>query len=83
MKEMDLYNQWKSMNLEDQDLVHELAEIEGDQEAIKDRFWHYIGAVCLLVFIYVWFKGSYMKNYRKILKAEIFNIHHKWMCLSL
>ncbi len=48
-------------------------------EAIKDRFWHYIGAVCLLVFIYVWFKGSYMKNYRKILKAEIFNIHHKWL----
>lgn len=39
MKEMDLYNQWKSMNLEDQDLVHELAEIEGDQEAIKDRFY--------------------------------------------
>lgn len=39
MTEMELYTQWKQQQLEDEDLTRELAQIEGDSEAIKDRFY--------------------------------------------
>lgn len=39
MTEMELYTQWKQQQLEDEDLTRELAQIEGDGEAIKDRFY--------------------------------------------
>lgn len=39
MSEMKLYQRWMSVELEDQDLKEELAAIQGDMEAIKDRFY--------------------------------------------
>lgn len=33
------WNMWKNHNLEDSDLVHELKEIENDEEGIIDRFY--------------------------------------------
>lgn len=39
MEEMQIYNLWTKFNLEDNDLKEELAAINGDVEAIKDRFY--------------------------------------------
>ena len=39
MTEMELYKLWCDNATEDEDLVRELKEIAGDEEAIKDRFY--------------------------------------------
>ncbi len=39
MRELELYKLWCENATEDPDLVAELAAIEGDEEAIKDRFY--------------------------------------------
>ncbi len=39
MSEMKLYKQWQAVQLEDADLIEELAAINGDVESIKDRFY--------------------------------------------
>ena len=39
MTEMELYKLWCEKAVEDEDLVKELKAIEGDEEAIKDRFY--------------------------------------------
>lgn len=39
MGELELYAKWKSIELEDLDLSQELAEIQDDENAIKDRFY--------------------------------------------
>ncbi len=39
MTEMELYKLWCQNATEDEDLVRELKEIAGDEEAIKDRFY--------------------------------------------
>ena len=39
MLEMDAYRLWSKMQLDDPDLTAELAAIDGDTEAIKDRFY--------------------------------------------
>ncbi len=39
MREQDLYTLWKEKAVEDPDLVAELRSIEGDEVAIKDRFY--------------------------------------------
>ena len=39
MSEYKLYQHWLAQNLEDRDLAEELAAINGDDEAIKDRFY--------------------------------------------
>ncbi len=39
MTEQELYLRWKECATEDADLQKELAEIEGDEEAIRDRFY--------------------------------------------
>ena len=39
MKELELYKLWLENATEDPDLVAELKSIEGDEEAIKDRFY--------------------------------------------
>ena len=39
MKELELYKLWLENATEDEDLVNELKSIEGDLEAIKDRFY--------------------------------------------
>lgn len=39
MTEMELYKLWCENATEDEDLVTELREIQGDEEAIKDRFY--------------------------------------------
>lgn len=39
MKELELYKIWRKQPLEDRDLSDELAAIEGDIEAISDRFY--------------------------------------------
>ncbi len=39
MMELDLYQDWCKQNLEDPDLTEELAAINGDVDAIQDRFY--------------------------------------------
>lgn len=39
MKELELYKLWRKQPLEDRDLTEELAAIDGDVEAISDRFY--------------------------------------------
>ena len=39
MREMELYKLWLENAVEDPDLIAELKSIEGDEEAIKDRFY--------------------------------------------
>ncbi len=39
---MNLYDIWKSQNLEDKDLTAELIEIEGNEEEINERFYRYL-----------------------------------------
>lgn len=39
MMELDLYQEWCKHNLEDPDLTEELANINGDVDAIQDRFY--------------------------------------------
>ncbi|MBQ8624187.1 MAG: phospho-sugar mutase [Oscillospiraceae bacterium] len=39
MRELELYKLWLENATEDEDLVNELKAIEGDEEAIKDRFY--------------------------------------------
>ena len=39
MREQDLYTLWKEKAVEDPDLVAELQSIDGDEVAIKDRFY--------------------------------------------
>ncbi len=63
MKELELYKLWLENATEDEDLVNELKAIEGDEEAIKDRFYRdlefgtgglrgVIGAGCFRLNIY-------------------------------
>ena len=42
MTEMELYKLWCQNATEDEDLVRELKEIAGDEEAIKDRFYRHL-----------------------------------------
>ncbi len=39
MKELELYKLWRKQSLEDRDLADELAAIDGDLDAINDRFY--------------------------------------------
>ena len=39
MNEMQLYELWKNQKMEDPDLAEELRQIEGDTDAIVDRFY--------------------------------------------
>ena len=63
MRELELYKLWLENATEDEDLVNELKAIEGDEEAIKDRFYRdlefgtgglrgVIGAGCFRLNIY-------------------------------